>query len=87
MSGHTDVIQIRRHELRQILEEVRHVVKLLDELAKERPMVFVVKARLEALLNDVFDEKTPVRPPSSDSMKAFTATSNYNLDGTKKRES
>jgi hypothetical protein len=86
MAGRDDVVQIRRHELQQILEEIRHVVKLLDELAKERPMVFMIKARLETLLDTSFDEKTPVRPPSQAAMEAFTATSNYNPDGTKKKK-
>lgn len=71
-----DTVQIRRHELQQILEEIRHVVKLLDELAKERPMVFMIKTRLEALLDvSVFDEKTPVRPPSVSAMEAYRVTS------------
>ena len=77
MAGRDDDVQIRRHELQQILEEIRHVVKLLDELAKERPMVFMVKTRLEALLDtvDILDEKTPVRPPSVSAMEAFRVTS------------
>lgn len=84
MSGKDDTIQIRRHELQQILEEVRHVVKLLDELSKERPLVFMIKTRLEALLDTMFDDKTPARPPSISAMDAYRVTSDA-ADKSKRR--
>ena len=72
-----DYVQIRRSELAQILQELTATLTLLDSLAKERPIVYMMKARLEQLLYPLEEEKTPVRSASTDSMKAFMLATDF----------
>lgn len=73
-----DYVQIRRSELAQILKELTVTLVLLDSLAKERPIIYMMKARLEQLLYPLEEEKTPVRPASTDALRAFTLSTDFN---------
>jgi hypothetical protein len=61
-----EYVQIRRVELVQIVKELSTALDMLDAISKERPIVFMMKSRLEALLQpEPEDEKTPTRSPST----------------------
>lgn len=65
-----EYVQIRRVELVQIVKELSTALGMLDAISKERPIVFMMKSRLEALLHpDPEDEKTPTKSVSTASLK------------------
>lgn len=72
------------------MDRVRdQLVKAIDDLISELGALRIEAQRIKRLVLErfgkEFDDKTPVRPPSTDAMKAFESSSDF-LTGKKKLE-
>lgn len=75
---HRDMVLVSRQELQHLRDELADLEQRLEYLARKRFDVKMLLTRLDGVLNTASDpDKTPVRPPSSDALKAFQVASEY----------
>lgn len=70
-------MEVPEGDLRELVSDLEAFLERLTDVTRLRVDAARLRARAMALLPPEDDDKTPVRPPSSDAVRAFKSSSEF----------